>query len=247
MVRISLMKQRVPFILINFIICLTLLSFLDLSEAMGAELFSKNDSPFNSSKDIWLSKWWSWSISIPNDNRQCVMNQSGPMVMLMDTALKIPSHQECKISSNQGIMIPMWTSFMESSTPEFENYSYDELTKYAREQFDLGAITSLVSVDGIPVAKMDVVSDLSSGVLNYKINRMENVSEIYSKGFNITIPDDTRYPDQNAGIWRSGAHGWFVFLKPLPIGNHQVFYQVGITGLGPNNFASEITYSLKVE
>lgn len=247
MVKIGVVKQKIPFIAINFIICLTILSLSGLSGAAGNEIFSKNDSPFNISRDIWLSKWWSWSISIPNDNRQCVMDESGPMVMLMDTALKIPSHQECQISSKQGIVIPMWTSFMEASMAENMNKSYDQLTKIAREEFDLGAITSLVKVDGIPVAKMDVVSRVSSGVLDYKINAMENVSEIYSKGFNITIPDDTRYPDQNTGTWRSGAHGWFVFLKPLPIGNHEIYYNVGITGLGPNNFASAITYSLIVE
>ena len=44
---------------------------------------------------------------------------------------------------------------------------------------------------------------------------MDNVTELYSKGFNVTIPEDTHYPDQNIGTWRSGAHGWWTFLKPL--------------------------------
>jgi len=91
--------------------------------------------------------------------------------------------------------------------PEFQNYTYEQLSKVAREEADLGAVTSLVKVDGSPVAKLDVVSSMRSGKLDYKINSMENVTELYSKGFNVTIPEDTHYPDQNIGTWRSGAHG----------------------------------------
>jgi hypothetical protein len=64
----------------------------------------------------------------------------------------------------------------------------------------------LVNIDGSPVAKLDVVSSLMSGLLDYKINSMDNVTDIYSKGFNITIPEDNHFADQNIGKWRSGAH-----------------------------------------
>ena len=83
--------------------------------------------------------------------------------------------------------------------------------------------------------------------LDYKINSIDNVTEVYSKGFNITIPEDVNYPDQNPGTWRSGAHGWFTFLKPLPPGDHKLYYNVGVTGTGPNDHSAEITYDLKVK
>ena len=89
------------------------------------------------------------------------------------------------------------------------------MSKNAREQIDLGAVTSLVKLDNIPIAKLDVVSSMRAGALDYKINSMQNVSEIYSKGFNITIPDDTNIPDLNSGTFRSGAHGWFVFSETV--------------------------------
>ena len=152
------------------------------------------------------------------------------MVALMDTIVSGKPHQVCEISSTQGIMIPLWTAFQEDSTPKYDNLSYAQLSKAAREVLDLGAITSLVKVDGKPVAKLDVVSSMRGGSLDYKINAMNNVTELYSKGFNITIPEDTHFPDQNTGTWRSGAHGWFAFLKPLPPGEHTIYYNVGITG-----------------
>lgn len=104
-----------------------------------------------------------------------------------------------------------------------------------------------IKVDGTPVAKLDVVSSVRGGALDYKINSMDNATELYSKGFNITIPGKQHFPDQNTGTWRSGAHGWFVFLKPLPPGDHMLHYNVGVTGTGSNDHSAEITYDLKVK
>jgi hypothetical protein len=227
------------------------------SNAFGAELFMSNDTPFNLTHDQWIGKWWNWWISTSIDQFDengnplgtCLMNSSEAMVMLMETTVNDKPHQVCKISSHQGIIIPLWTGFMEGSVPPYNGYSYDQLTKAAREELDLGSVTSLVKVDGIPIAKLDVVSSLrgSTGILDYKINSMQNVTEIYSKGFNITIPENTHVPEQNPGTWHSGAHGWFVFLKPLTTGNHEIFYNVAVSGTGPNDHSSEITYSLNVE
>ncbi|MGB8027116.1 MAG: hypothetical protein WCE95_05865, partial [Nitrososphaeraceae archaeon] len=83
--------------------------------------------------------------------------------------------------------------------------------------------------------------------LNYKINTMDNFSEIYAKPFNITIPENTFLPDQVPGTWPSGAHGWFTFLKPLPPGDHKVSYSLSVQGLGADNVASENTYTFHVK
>lgn len=88
--------------------------------------------------------------------------------------------------------------------------------------YNLLKVTSLVKVDGVHIGKLDLVSSMPGGNLDYKINSMDNVTEFYSKGFNITIPEDTYYVDQNTVTWRFGAHGWFVFLKPLPQGDHKL-------------------------
>ena len=47
-------------------------------------------------------------------------------------------------------------------------------------------------------------------------------------------------------LMKSGAHGWFAFLKSLHSGEHTVYYDVGITGTGPNDHIAEIAY-LKVK
>ena len=225
---------------------------LEVSNVYGAESYTKNDKPFGTSLDGWMDKWWTWWIATNIDQATpkpdgCIINKNNSMVMLMETTVTGKIHQVCEISSNQGIIVPLWTAFWEASTPEYMNKSYAELSNAAREIGDLGATTSLVRIDGVPVGKLDVVSSMRGGSLDYEINSMDNVTELYSKGFNITIPEDTHMADQNTGTWRSGAHGWFAFLKPLPPGDHKLDYNIGVTGTGPNDHSSEISYDLKVK
>ena len=79
---------------------------------------------------------------------------------------------------------------------------------------------------------MDVRLSLMKGLLEYKINSLSNISELYVKEFNLTAPADTHKAFTLAGIFHAGAHGWFVFLKPLPPGDHTVFYNVRVTPTG---------------
>jgi hypothetical protein len=251
-------NQRISIISMAAVLIIsTFCAFISFQSANAVQSFSKDDTPFGTDYNGWLTNYWKWWIATTVDEATpkpdgCLINSTDSMVILMDTGVNGKPHQVCNISSSQGIMIDLWSAWCDESgkddsgTPRL-SYSYDQLTKCARENFDLGAVTSLVKVDDTPVAKLDVVSSIKGGALVYQINSIENVTEIFSKGFNITIPEDTHFPDQTPGTFRSGAHGWFVFLKPLPPGDHTLYYNVGVTGLGPNDHSAEITYDLKVK
>ena len=70
---------------------------------------------------------------------------------------------------------------------------------------------------------MDVRLSLMEGLLDYKINSLSNIIELYVREFNLTAPADTHKAFTLPGTFHAGAHGWFVFLKPLPPGDHTVF------------------------
>ena len=82
---------------------------------------------------------------------------------------------------------------------------------------------------------------------------LTNITDFYSKGFNLTIPSDTHFPNQVPGTWDAGSQGWWVFLKPLPPGEHTVFYNIRITPTGAltspgtSPHFADITYKLQVE
>jgi hypothetical protein len=207
-------------------------AFAGLHSVYGVQLFSKDEKPFGIPYDDLVSKYWNWNISLNGDEATpkpdgCLINKSDSFVMLMSpTDVGFPPHQVCKISSKQGIMIPLWIAWCDNSgsdDPSHKGYSDEQLTKCAREVYDLGNIRSDVKVDGLPIANLDVRMSLISGSLDYKINSLTNVTEFYSKGFNLTIPPDTHQATTAPGTWRAGSHGWWVFLKPLPPGSIQSF------------------------
>ena len=162
-----------------------------------------------------------------------------------------------KISSNQGIMIPLWIAFCDNSggdDPRNKSYSEEQLTKCASDQYNLGNIRSDVKVDGRPVDKLDVKQSLmpGSGKLYYKVNApLTNITDFSSRGFNITTPADSNLP-LKPGTWRAGCQGRWVFLKPLPPGEHTIFYNVrvtptdALTSPDTNPHFADIIYKLQV-
>jgi hypothetical protein len=244
------------------VIVFTLLNFVlfDGSQSLSAaETFSKDEAPFGTSYDDWVSKYWNWWIGTSTDEatpRQegCLVNKNESMVMLIDTADFGTVDQTCTISSTQGIMVPLWIGWCDSAPSTTTTIPTNEpLAKCAREQTNLGNIRSDVSVDGVPVAKLDVKMSIISGELDYQVNSLANVTEFYTKDFDLTIPPDTHKPNQTPGEWRAGSHGWAVFLKPLPPGEHTVSYNVrvtptgALTSPGTNPHFADITYRLLVE
>jgi hypothetical protein len=90
------------------------------------------------------------------------------------------------------------------------------------------------------------------GSLDYKKYSLANVTELYTKGFNLTDAPNSHQAGYKPGTWRAGSQGWWVFLKPLSPGEHTIFYNIrvtptnALTSPSSGHFA-DITYSLQVQ
>ncbi len=218
----------------------------------GVDFYSKDESPNGISNSDWVAKFWNWDYSLPIDPQTnviaglkengCLIHKDNSTVMLADTAFGGVWNQNCTISRNESILIPIWTGECNQGQKDCANLSFEELKKAARG-FDLGKIKGLVKVDNIPVATLDAV--------DYKTNIMNNVTEVITKQYNASVPDGSHTPNERFGTFPAAAHGWFAFLKPLQPGNHTVYYQNSVepttlSGAGNSNTA-QFTYHFKVE
>jgi hypothetical protein len=172
----------------------------------------------------------------------CFINKTGSVAMLLDPAVGGKHHQRCEISPNQGILIDGWGAECDASTKGNENKSFKELSQCARDQ-DLGKIKANVWVDNKPIAQ--VVAE------DYKTINLINATELFTKAFNITTPANSQLQVDYPGTYPGAVHGWYIFLKPLPPGEHTVRYvndvrPTTLSGAANTNNA-DITYSLNVK
>lgn len=225
---------------------------LPIASGVNIDLYSKDESPFNITYEDWVAKYWNWDYSIANDPQTntfagltqggCLINKEDSMVMLLDTAAGGIWDQKCTISQNEGIMVPIWTGECNGAEKECMDFTFEQLTKKARE-FDLGKVKGEVKVDNMSIAMLDVV--------DYITKASQNITEITTGEFNATLTFEGHIPVERAGTFPAAAHGWFVFLKPLPPGDHLIYYQnsvegTSLSGAGNVNTA-QITYQMTVK
>jgi hypothetical protein len=235
---------------------LILLPFNSQNTANGVDLYSNTDTP-SVPYDTLVSDFWNWEVSLSSDEAEpkpggCLINDVGSVVMLKGPAVQQSPNQVCEISTNQTIMIPLWVAWCDNTPGGRERDPNVPLSKCAREEYNLGNIKSNVMLDGKLVARLDVRMSLVSGSLDYKIFSLENVTEILTSNFKLVVPPNTQMPNLPAGTWDAGSHGWWVLMKPLPKGDHTVFYNIrvtptgALTSPGTNPHFADISYLLKV-
>src|SRR6058998_2432920 len=93
--------------------------WLSYPAAYGVEFYGQDESPNGISKSDWISKFWNWDYSLQLDPQTnvfaglkqngCLIHKENSTVMLVDTSAGGVWNQNCTISRNESILIPIWT------------------------------------------------------------------------------------------------------------------------------------------
>ena len=193
-------------------------------------------SPFGIPYIQWVIKWWQWDLSIPiqdhpNTNYTAEKCSRGQVRDSPVWFLALPFGEEqsaertCSIPKDKAIISGLLSGECDSSDPRIT--SDEQMKQCASEGDDFGAIE--VSLDG-----KDLKYDM-------------NANRVKSDFFNITYIKDNFF-QAPVGTFRSTIDGYYLFLKPLAPGEHELKYKVSVVNPTKTefNYFQEVIYHLKV-
>ena len=196
------------------------------------ETYFKDSSPYGTAYADWIKKWWQWNVSLPkaehpaaNPNiTKCPVGKSG-QVSFLTQSLQGPSDYSCTIPAKNAIMIPISTG----SCTSIEAHSTKPADLINCATIGDQYLTFKATLDGV------------------QLNNLEN-NYATTKIFDMTVPNDN-YEFLKGGTYPTGAGGYFVFLKPLPVGEHNLSITARV--LNPTdpsfNYNYDTSFDLKVQ
>ncbi|MGB5091302.1 MAG: hypothetical protein WBN72_10205 [Nitrososphaeraceae archaeon] len=234
-------KLKVLFIIIGTISSLVFLATLTnitYSQGSNQTVYSTDSKPFGIPYQDWVAAWWNWTSEITTDmhprddpSRSCNVNQNGSVWFLPD-ALSIESASNpriCEVPAGKAIFIPVITG-------EMDNIEKRNLT-------DTEIIKQALACDNYSNNRRAEVDGVSVNGLNDPVTYRTNSSHL----FNSTMVDNNIY-NLKPGTGRGFADGWFLFIKPLPIGEHKIHVAGAINAPDPNcNSNGDVTWNIRVK
>lgn len=183
----------------------------------GLEFYSASSPPSGSTVDNMISKWWNWWHTVPSSTAliwpKCLVGDGGnignneTVVFLANPSFANDANinrtnQNCQILSNQAIFLLLYNSVCDTSMPEFKTVNYPNMLQCAKDANT--EPNAKVYLDGEDITP--------------------NSFELYAaKPFNLVYAEENPYEDP-AGNYTAVGGGIYLFLKSLPVGEHELRY-----------------------
>jgi hypothetical protein len=177
--------------------------------------YAANSSPYGISYGHWTVKWWHWSLSTPKSINPATddsgiysfVNQPMEHVWFLagkvgDRIASVPT-RHCKIPASRSILFPVINC--EASLLECPDLtSRQELINHVNAD-ENAIVLKECFVDGNPIPVQRIKSD--------------------PLVFEVAIDENNIYGVQRGGITYAAADGYWVFLSPLPVGEHRISFR----------------------
>ena len=177
-----------------------------LADEINPGVYSADSEPFGTSYGNWTANWWQWvhnvtpdqNVNFDSTGEFCDVGQEGP-IWFLGPSFGGKYERSCTIPSGKAILFPVNTGECDyGSSPDAK--TPDDLYDCASENNKGGIMRA--SLDGVPLKNLE----------KYKVT---------SPLFNITIPKDNVFGSP-AGTSGAMADGFWVFLEPLSLGQHEI-------------------------
>ena len=192
------------------------------------ECFTPEDRPFGFSYGEWTTKWWEWALSIPipfnpvlDDTGQYAdRNQHNPVWFLAGTIgdeNKV-AHRTCTVPKQKAVLFPIINYIYTEDRP------FDEikLVKHVKQDID-DIVVKEATIDGYQVPIYRVNSDPCL--------------------FHLRVAEKNRL-GISVGTTDASADGYWVFVKSLNIGQHDIHFHGACSG-GIRNASARYKITVK--
>jgi hypothetical protein len=185
----------------------------DLAQNRGLQsnrlTYKPNENPFGKTWEEWSAEWWKWCLSLPRCQNPITdttgengsYNQQDDVWFLAGTFGGF-AERTCEIPTRKAIFFPV--SCNETSYAECPNFKTEaELGAFAKADIDQ-VKTIMATVDGQKLPNSDL-------------------RRVQSPPFEITLPIENVL-GVPPGKTKSKSDGYWVFLKPLAPGKHEIHF-----------------------
>ena len=185
----------------------------DLAQNRGLQsnrlTYKPDENPFGKTWEEWSAEWWKWCLSLPRSQNPITdttgengsYNQRDDVWFLAGTFGGF-AERRCEIPTRKAIFFPV--SCNETSYAECPNFKTEaELGAFAKADIDQ-VKTIMATVDGQELPNSDL-------------------RRVQSPPFEITLPIENVL-GVPPGKTKSKSDGYWVFLKPLAPGKHEIHF-----------------------
>ena len=171
-------------------------------------MYSIDEQPFGKTWEEWTTKWWRWFLSIPKENNpahdesgeKSTIDQTDPDVWFLAGTTGGTAERTVTVPAGKALLFPVinvTTSYSENLNLKTE----EELMSFAKSHID-DIVKKEASIDGVDL----VISESH---------------RVQSPPFDFSFPDDNIY-GVPGGYTRGVGDGYWLFLKPLSHGKHNI-------------------------
>jgi hypothetical protein len=217
-----------------------------------AYVFPRQATLFGESYEGWAARWWQWVTAIPksvnpNEGGPCDVDQSGE-VFFLGGNFGGTSSRSCALPAGKAIFFPILNSAV-AQCPEL-----------AGEGYTCEVLMSEDQLHDITTGTMDLDKTLTLEIDGQAVDGLDEY-RAHSDTFASLAPEDMedRVWTICAGPIRDNAcgvlvgserevvtDGYWVMLRPLPPGDHQIHFASSVIVSGQTVFSLDITYDLVV-
>jgi len=179
-------------------------------------MYPRNYPPFGKSWEKWTAIWCNWLLSISREKNPALdetgnnssQNQIDSNVWFLAGSFgnNNPIRRKCTLPKLRSILFPI-VNKEDSFAEDLDLIYEEELAMRARYSMDR-LVCMQLTVDG---------------------KRIRNLGEyrVLSEFFDLTFPKNNVY-DVKFGTTRAVCDGYWAFLRPLPIGLHQIYFSAEV-------------------